>query len=50
VQLSRHVCQGSDVGRVCPLNEDYHRVWQFPLREGALTLLAVAYGMGGAAA
>jgi protein phosphatase len=50
VQLSRHVGHGSDVGRVRPLNEDYHRVWQFPLRDGHLTLLAVADGMGGAAA
>lgn len=33
-----------------PLNEDYHRVWQFPLQNGDLTLLAVADGMGGAAA
>ncbi len=50
MQLSRHVGHGSDVGRVRPLNEDYHRVWQFPLRDGDLTLLAVADGMGGAAA
>ena len=42
---------GSDVGRVRPFNEDYHRVWQFPLVDGGhLTLLAVADGMGGAAA
>ena len=40
---------GSDVGRVRSLNEDYHRVWQFPC-SGGLTLLAVADGMGGAAA
>jgi protein phosphatase len=38
------------VGRIRPLNEDYHRVWQFPLADGELTLLAVADGMGGAAA
>jgi serine/threonine protein phosphatase PrpC len=45
------VGHGSDVGRVRPFNEDYHRVWQFPLNEGGhLTLLAVADGMGGAAA
>ena len=31
------------------LNEDYHRVWQFPCSDG-LALLAVADGMGGAAA
>lgn len=41
---------GSDAGRVRPLNEDYHRVWQFPLARGALYLYAVADGMGGAAA
>lgn len=41
---------GSDVGRVRPLNEDYHRVWQFPVVGRELTLLAVADGMGGAAA
>jgi serine/threonine protein phosphatase PrpC len=42
---------GSDVGRVRPFNEDYHRVWQFPLVDGGhLTLIAVADGMGGAAA
>ena len=44
------VGHGSDVGRVRPLNEDYHRVWQFPVPDGVLTLLAVADGMGGAAA
>ena len=38
------------MGRVRPLNEDFHRVWQFPLPGGDLTLLAVADGMGGAAA
>ena len=41
---------GSDVGRVRPFNEDFHRVWKFPLDVGELTLLAVADGMGGAAA
>ena len=40
---------GSDVGRVRSLNEDYHRVLQFSCADG-LTLLAVADGMGGAAA
>lgn len=50
MRLGYHVGHGSDVGRVRPLNEDYHRVWQFPLEDGALTLLAVADGMGGAAA
>ncbi len=38
------------MGRVRPFNEDYHRVWQFPAPGGTLTLLAVADGMGGAAA
>lgn len=38
------------MGRVRTLNEDYHRVWQFPLNGSTLTLLAVADGMGGAAA
>jgi protein phosphatase len=37
------------VGRVRPLNEDYHRVWSFPLPRGSLDLYAVADGMGGAA-
>jgi protein phosphatase len=50
VRLGQNVGHGSDVGRVRPLNEDYHRVWQFPLPSSDLTLLAVADGMGGAAA
>jgi protein phosphatase len=50
VRLAQNVGHGSDVGRVRPLNEDYHRVWQFPVPDGYLTLLAVADGMGGAAA
>lgn len=50
MRLSQNVGHGSDVGRVRPFNEDYHRVWQFPLPDGELTLLAVADGMGGAAA
>jgi len=50
VRLGQNVGHGSDVGRVRPFNEDYHRVWQFPLADGELTLLAVADGMGGAAA
>ncbi len=44
------VGHGSDVGRVRPFNEDYHRVWQFPLPHGLLFLYVVADGMGGAAA
>lgn len=50
MRLGQNVGHGSDVGRVRPLNEDYHRVWQFAMPEGDLTLLAVADGMGGAAA
>ena len=50
MRLGQHVGHGSDVGRVRPLNEDYHRVWQFPVMGAYLTLLAVADGMGGAAA
>ena len=49
MRLGHNVGHGSDVGRVRALNEDYHRVWQFPLYGGVLTLLAVADGMGGAA-
>lgn len=45
------VGHGSDAGRVRPLNEDYHRVWRFPRALGPdLTVIAVADGMGGAAA
>jgi serine/threonine protein phosphatase PrpC len=44
------VGHGSDAGRVRPFNEDYHRVWQFPVPRGTLYLYAVADGMGGAAA
>lgn len=48
--LVQNVGCGSNAGRVRPLNEDYYRVWQFPVPDGQLTLLAVADGMGGAAA
>lgn len=44
------VGHGSDAGRVRPLNEDYHRVWRFPSPADELVLIAVADGMGGAAA
>jgi protein phosphatase len=47
---SARVAHGSDAGRVRPLNEDYHRVWRFPGPAGELVVLAVADGMGGAAA
>ncbi|HET9028430.1 MAG TPA: Stp1/IreP family PP2C-type Ser/Thr phosphatase [Trueperaceae bacterium] len=50
MRLGHNVGHGSDVGRVRPFNEDFHRVWRFPLEGGDLTLLAVADGMGGAAA
>jgi serine/threonine protein phosphatase PrpC len=50
VRLAQNIGHGSDVGRVRPFNEDYHRVWQFPYHDTHLTLLAVADGMGGAAA
>lgn len=50
MRLGHNVGHGSDVGRVRPFNEDFHRVWQFPMEGGDLTLLAVADGMGGAAA
>lgn len=50
MRLGQNVGHGSDVGRVRPFNEDFHRVWQFQLPDGELTLLAVADGMGGAAA
>jgi len=50
VRLGQNIGHGSHAGRVRPLNEDYHRVWQFPISSGPLTLIAVADGMGGAAA
>ncbi len=50
MRLGQNVGHGSDVGRVRPFNEDFHRVWQFPVPDGDLSLLAVADGMGGAAA
>lgn len=50
MRLGQNIGHGSHVGRVRSLNEDYHRVCQFVLDRGELTLLAVADGMGGAAA
>jgi serine/threonine protein phosphatase PrpC len=35
---------------VRPFNEDYHRGWQFPISSGPLAPVAVADGLGGAAA
>lgn len=45
-----NIGHGSDPGLVRRLNEDYHRVWEYPLRDGHLLLFGVADGMGGAAA
>lgn len=50
MRLAHNIGHGSDVGRQRPLNEDYHRVWKFPVGAEELILLAVADGMGGAAA
>jgi protein phosphatase len=50
VSVTVRVAHGSDAGRVRPLNEDYHRVSRFRHDGEALWLLAVADGMGGAAA
>jgi protein phosphatase len=50
VRPNHLVGHGSDAGRVRPFNEDYHRVWQFPVPRGPLFLYVVADGMGGAAA
>jgi protein phosphatase len=41
---------GSSLGRVREINEDYHRVKTYQTPRGQLTFLAVADGMGGAAA
>jgi hypothetical protein len=41
---------GSSVGMVRETNEDYHRVKLFQTAKGQLSFLAVADGMGGAAA
>ncbi len=41
---------GSNPGRVREHNEDYHRVKQYQMTRGMLHFLAVADGMGGAAA
>lgn len=45
-----NIGHGSDAGRVRTLNEDFHRVWEYPLRDSHLLLFGVADGMGGAAA
>lgn len=45
-----NIGHGSDAGKVRVLNEDFHRVWEYPLRDGHLLLFGVADGMGGAAA
>ena len=50
MRATLNVGHGSDVGKVRKLNEDFHRVWQYPLRDDTLLLFGVADGMGGAAA
>lgn len=45
-----NIGHGSDVGIVRKLNEDFHRVWEYPFRDGQLLVFGVADGMGGAAA
>src|SRR5690625_6123525 len=50
VRAGLNIGHGSDPGLVRRLNEDYHRVWEYPLRDGHLLLFGVADGMGGAAA
>lgn len=50
VRAGLNIGHGSDAGRVRSLNEDFHRVWEYPLRDSHLLLFGVADGMGGAAA
>lgn len=50
VRATLNIGHGSDVGKVRKLNEDFHRVWEYPLRDDRLLLFGVADGMGGAAA
>lgn len=50
VRTVLNIGHGSDPGLVRGLNEDYHRVWEYPYRDGRLLLFGVADGMGGAAA
>lgn len=45
-----NIGHGSHTGKVRNLNEDYHRVWSYPFRDGQLLVFGVADGMGGAAA
>lgn len=49
-KLNVNFGHGSSVGRVRETNQDYHRVKPFMTPNGALYFLAVADGMGGAAA
>lgn len=48
--LHMQLGHGSHPGRVRETNEDYHRIKSFPTSRGLLQLMAVADGMGGAAA
>lgn len=50
MRAALNIGHGSDVGRVRSFNEDFHRVWEYPFRDGRLLLFGVADGMGGAAA
>lgn len=50
MRVAHNIGHGSDVGLVRSLNEDFHRVWEYPFRDGRLLLFGVADGMGGAAA
>lgn len=50
MRATLNVGHGSDAGLVRGLNEDFHRVWEYPYRGGTLLLFGVADGMGGAAA
>ena len=49
-RLAINFGHGSSPGRVRETNEDYHRVKTFQTSRGTLVFLAVADGMGGAAA
>lgn len=50
MRATLNIGHGSDVGIERELNEDFHRVWEYPYRDGHLLVFGVADGMGGAAA